>query len=299
MNINKAIAILKFIFRKRIKISDKVANTEIKNIDYFIDNEMIINYTEAVMNKEGKNDKYSKIENAHPLFYTRISWNIIENLNKHLEKPINEEILRKIIHQSEYIEFFDELKPSTKLTVRPKIWHIKKHKKGTKLLLKIDYYSDNKLLATEYSEGLLFGIKLIGENKQIGELPKFYKTGKDFVWKNTINIDKNLPYFYAKKTNIDAEIHTDPKFAKSIGLPDIILQGTCIFAKSVNTILNDNIKEEVKIKSVSAKFTGMTVTPNNITVKINSKTKDQILFSVFNNKNEAVIQGGEIKFAVV
>ena len=82
-------------------------------------------------------------------------------------------------------------------------------------------------------------------------------------------------------------------------MPDIILQGTCVFAKSVNTIINDNIKEEVKIKSVSAKFTGMTLTPNNITVKINSKTKEQILFSVFNNKNEAVIQGGEIRLVVV
>ena len=296
MNINKTIAALKFIFRKRISISNEVVNTKVKDIDFFVDGEMINNYTQAVKNKENEVDKYGKNTTAHPLFYTRISWNIIENLNKHLDKPINEAILTKIIHQSEYIEFYEELKPETKLTVKPKIWNIKKHKKGTKLLLKLDYYSDNKLLATEYSEGLLFGIKLIGKNKQIGELPKFYKTGEESVWENTLEIDKDLPYFYADKTKINADIHTNPKFAKSIGLPDIILQGTCSLAKSVNTIINNNLKDEkLKIKSISAKFTGMTVTPNNITVKINSKNKEQILFSVYNNKKEAVIQGGEIR----
>jgi len=299
MNLNKIIATLKFIFRKRINISDEVASTKIKDIDFFIDSEMINNYTEAVKNQEDKYDEYSKTTNAHPLFYTRISWNIIENLNKYLDKPMNEVILTKIIHQSEYIEFYEELKPNIKLTVKSRIWNIRKHKKGTKLLTRFDYYSEDKLLATEYSEGLLFGIKLTGSDKQIGELPKFYKTGEKSVWETTLKIDKDLPYFYAEKTKINADIHTNPKFAKSIGLPDIILQGTCSLAKSVNTIINNNLKnEEIKIKSISAKFTGMTVTPNEITIKINSKNKEQILFSVFNNKNNAVIQGGEIKLYV-
>ena len=77
---------------------------------------------------------------------------------------------------------------------------------------------------------------------------------------------------YAKKAEIDAPIHTNPKFAKSIGLPDIILQGTCTFAKSVSLILLKELNNEAKqIKSVAAKFTGMIVPPNKITVRLLKK----------------------------
>ena len=68
-------------------------------------------------------------------------------------------------------------------------------------------------------------------------------------------------------------------------------------AKSASTIIENNLNEnKLQIKSVSAKFTGMTVTPNKLKVKISKKNTNQILFNVYNNKNEAVIRGGEIKF---
>ncbi|MBN1253381.1 MAG: hypothetical protein JXR51_00200 [Bacteroidales bacterium] len=281
---------IKFIFRKRLNISDEVINYKIKSINYFADIESINNYNIVV-----SDFKTNISKKAHPLFYTKISWNIIENLNELLETKIDDAILKTIIHQSENIEFYDVLTANTNIKVESKIWEIKKHKKGTKMLIRVDYFTDNKLIATEYSGGLLFGVKLIGENKNLGEIKKFSTTTENSIFENKINIDKNLPYLYAEKAEIDAPIHTNPKFAKSIGLPDIILQGTCTFAKSISSIIHNNLNiNTLKIKSVSAKFTGIVLTPNIISVKISNKTENQILFNVYNNKNEAVIKGGEI-----
>jgi len=251
----------------------------------------VANYNDVVANIPAK----EIVKSLHPLFYTKISWKIIENLNTYLEEPIDDKILKTIVHQSEYITFQKEIDAPAELVVKSKIWSISPHKRGTKMLIRFDYYSDNELVATEYSGGLLFGVKCIGKGQSFGEIPETSKIVEPAIWKETIKIDKNLPYCYAKKAEIDAPIHTNPQFAKSIGLHDIILQGTCTFAKSVNVILSKELGNEMsKIKSVSAKFTGMVVPPNFITVRLLKKDKKILYFDVFNNKNKAVIKGGQI-----
>jgi hypothetical protein len=284
---------LRFLLRRRLKINSDIIQTKIKDFNYFIDKDNIKNYNDAVRN----NDIASLIDdqNIHPLFYTKISWQIIESLNKYLDRPIDKSILKTIVHQSEHIIYHKSIKAPTDLTVKSRLWNLSKHKKGTKMLIRFDYYANKELVATEYSGGLLFGVKLLGQGKSLGKLPETKRIDQSHIWQETINIDKDLPYTYAKKAEIDAPIHTNPKFAKSIGLPDIILQGTCTFAKAVNLILLkelDNNPE--RIKSVAAKFTGMIVLPNKITVRLLKREKKLLYFDVTNNKNEAVIKGGEI-----
>jgi len=286
---------LNFLLRKRLKISSNFIHSQIKDYYYPVKTEDIKKYNEAVRNYSSETSSKNIKENPHPLFYTKISWHIIENLNDFLEQSINEEILKTIIHQSEHILFYSELKVPANLRVESKIWSLKSHKKGTKIQIKFDYYSNNKLIATEYSGGLLFGVKCVGESKTVGELPITENFGGNAIRQKIIEIDKLLPYIYAEKAEIDAPIHTNPKFAKSIGLPDIILQGTCTFAKAVNIIPEEMSDEkEYKIKSVSAKFTGMLVVPNKITVRLLKIENKIFKFDVLNNEGKGIIKGGEV-----
>ncbi len=288
----KIIAAIRFLFRPRLEISSDSIKINIKDVQYLITKEDVVSYNDAVTN--GIED--DAFVGLHPLFYTKISWHIIESLNKYLEKPIDNEILKTIVHQSESITFYEEVAIPTQLVVKSKIWSISPHKKGTKMLIRFDYYANNELLATEYSGGLMFGVKCKGKKQSLGELAQTTKIDEQQpLWEESVNIDKNLPYTYAEKAEIDAPIHTNPKFAKSIGLPDIILQGTCTFAKSVNVLLSKELNNDIKqIKSVSAKFTGMVVPPNIITVRLLKKDKKTLYFDVINNKGEAAIKGGEI-----
>ena len=284
---------LRFLFRRRLKINADTIQTKIRDFNYSVDKDNIANYNGAVRNSNIASLYHN--ENIHPLFYTKISWQIIENLNKYLDKAIDEAILKTIVHQSEHIIFHKNIEVPTDLTVKSRLWNLDKHKKGTKMLIRFDYYSGKELLVTEYSGGLLFGVKLLGEGKSLGKILETKRIDESHIWQETIKIDKDLPYTYAKKAEIDAPIHTNPKFAKSIGLPDIILQGTCTFAKSVSLILSKELNNEAeRIKSVAAKFTGMIVPPNKITVRLLKKEKDTLYFDVLNDKNEAVIKGGQI-----
>jgi len=164
------------------------------------------------------------------------------------------------------------------------------------MTLKLNYYADNKLIAEEYTTGLMFGVKCLGEDRCLEKIPKPIRIETQPIWQKTIDIDSNLPYFYAEKAEIDAPIHTNPKFAKSIGLPDIILQGTCTFSKAISLILEKEFEgNNVIVESVSAKFTGMVMPPNSISVRLLKKEDKSVYFDVLNNKNQAVIRGGEIK----
>lgn len=286
---------IRFLFRQRLKISSDFVDAKIKDYDFSVDINDIARYNDAVKNDTQKTASIKEM--IHPVFFTKISWKIIEDLNEFLEAPIDDRILKTIVHQSEHITFYSELKLPAKLNVQSKIWSIKTHKKGTKILIKFDYYSDNELIATELSGGLLFGVKCKGESKSLGILPVSERINVPEIWEKKIDIDGSLPYTYAEKTEIDADIHTNPKFAKSIGLPDIILQGTCTFAKAVNLILAEEFdNNSYQIKSVSAKFTDMLVVPNKITVRLLKKEEKILKFDVRNKEGKAVIKGGEISF---
>jgi len=286
---------VRFLFRQRLEISSDFVHAKIKDFIYSVDENDVARYNDAV--KNNNRPASSVNNNLHPVFFTKISWQIIEKLNEFLETPIDDRILKTIVHQSEHITFHAELKRPTVINVQSKIWSVKAHKKGTKILIKFDYYSDNELIATELSGGLLFGVKCEGELKSLGVLPKSERIDVPEIWEKKIDIDDSLPYTYAEKTGIDADIHTNPKFAKSIGLPDIILQGTCTFAKAVNLILAEEFHHNsYQIKSVSAKFTDMLVVPNKISVRLLKKENKLLKFDVLNKEGKAVIKGGEISF---
>ena len=195
---NKLIASIRFLFRRRLKISSNVINTEIRDFHYLLIPKSVTNYNEAVENIPANR----RVKGLHPMFYTKISWQIIENLNAHLEVPIDDKILKTIVHQSEFITFYKEVGDSTQLTIKSKIWSISPHKKGTKMLIRFEYYSDNELVATEYSGGLLFGVKCMGKGQSLGEVPQTIKIEKSAIWKETIEIDKELPYTYAEKQKL-------------------------------------------------------------------------------------------------
>lgn len=297
LNIKRISHILRFIFGKKLKISSDIFHTEIKDSYYSVNEEDVHNFYEAVRNTSDDFKGFNKNDSIHSLFFTKISWKIIENLNDYLEIPIDPKILKTIVHQSEYFRYFNAFKIPGKIKVKSKIWQIQSHRKGTNILINFDYYSDDQLIASEYSGGLLFGVKYIGENQNFEEIPNINNNSDKILWQKQAKIDSDLSYLYAEKAEIDAPIHTDPTFAKSLGLPDIILQGTCTLAKSINLIVSENsFFKQDEIESISGRFSGILVPPDNITVRVFTDNKQMIIFDVINDSGEVVIKGGHIKY---
>ncbi len=286
-------ASLRFLFRKRLSISPDSIDTAIRDYPFTISRQAATNYRDVVSKKLAIHE----YETIHPLYLTKISWHIVENLNEFLYTPIDPALLKVLVHMSNHFEYFKLLEYDKNYVVKSHLCLIEPHRKGTKLTLRFDYFLDNNLVAVEHTSGLLFGVRCRSKARVLGKLPYIERVvDEGDLWHENISIEKQLPYLYAKKAEIDAPIHTDPKFAKSIGLPDIILQGTCTFALSVSLILKAfNIKTQ-NVKQLSVIFTGMLTTPNTIKANIIFRSENRIVFNVIDEKGNVLIKGGNIIF---
>ena len=291
--LNRIFTAMKFIFKKKLKISTRFIDSQIRDFEYSFSQDELDQYHEVIA---VANQRQGFFEGTiHPLFYTKISWRITEHLNELLEIPIDPRILDTIVHQSEDITVERCLSGPCQLLVKVKIWRITPHARGTKMTLRLQYFSEGKLMATQYTGGLFLGVRCLGEERILGALPHTEIVAENAIWEHAFLVDNQLPYTYAKKAEIDAPIHTNPAFAKSIGLPDIILQGTCTLARATNQVLNAQHRgHPLKIRRISAKFTGMVIPPASLNVRILKREKSFIYFDVINENGDGIIKGGQI-----
>ncbi len=294
MKLTQLLAAIRFLFRKRLTISTDVIDYQVRDFSYQLTPQNIQDYNDVV--KNGKS-QFAPIQN--PVFFCKITWQILEKLEQFIEQPFDKALLLNLVHQSEVITNYQPLNPESKITVKSRIWSITAARKGTKMVVKFEFYEGDKLIASSFSTGILYGVKCNGEARSLGDVPKTKRINKEPIWTESITVDRNLPFEYATKAEIDAGIHTDEAFAKSIGLPDIILQGTCSFAKAIEKITEKELSNrEFKLHSVSTKFTGMLVPPNNLTVRLLDKDQNTFYFDVLNQSGDAVLRGGQLKYFI-
>ncbi len=294
--INKSLTAFHFYFKPWLKIKEDIANSNFKDFDFWIDSEDIINFTNAIKtDKEGKKHEIDK-PILHPLYFSKISWQIISNLNNYLDYKLDKKILNRMIHTSESIILLKKLHIPAKILVRTKIINLMPHKKGTKISIQFNFFHNNELIATEISDALFLHVRYDGKKDNSQKTHKFKTNNLQILWEKEIDIKPNQPYKYAEKANIDAPVHTNIKYAKSMGLPGVILQGTCTLAMAISMICKIELFDDFSlIHSLSAKFTGIVVPPNKIFVRLLKKDKKSLYFDVVNKKGEIIIKGGKIQ----
>ena len=80
-----------------------------------------------------------------------------------------------------------------------------------------------------------------------------------------VNVDKYRPYYYAGASGDFNLIHIDNDFAKSVGLPGIILQGLCTMAYVYRAIMGD--KDPGKMKKIKVRFRQVVKPLDKLTIK--------------------------------
>ena len=106
-----------------------------------------------------------------------------------------------------------------------------------------------------------------------------------------IVVDKYCPFYYAGASGDFNPIHIDNDFAKSVGLPGIILQGLCTMAFVYRAVTGD--KDPAKLKKLKVRFRNIVRPLDQISIKgkvINVENDfATVELSVKNQKNEDVI----------
>lgn len=241
---------------------------------------------------------------APPMFCVALTWPICERLGEHLEsESFPKEVIPTQVHYTEHIHIHRPMKPEDRLTIRGTIAGIQPHRAGTHVIIRFDATDDNGApVFTEHLGGLMRGVRCTGAaaaQENVPEIPRHQADTGAMDWVQPLDIDPLLPYIYDGCTGIYFPIHTSIQFARSVGLPGIILQGTATLALAVREITNAfSGCDPTRIRSISCRFTDMVERGTRISIKANPVAENNgdnsIFFVVTNKDGRKAVRDGQV-----
>ncbi|MDO9559157.1 MAG: MaoC/PaaZ C-terminal domain-containing protein [Syntrophales bacterium] len=266
----------------------------------------IMNYAAAIgdPNPLYFNDERPEGIIAPPLFPVAMTWPIIENIADYIEaEGFPREILFTQVHYTEHLSIHRSVAPGSNITIRGSIAAILPHRAGTHVVIRFDATdAGGNLLFTEHIGAMMRGVQCADGGKGIEQIPAVPSQPETSVelWESVIPIDPLAPFIYDGCTNIHFPIHTSVKFARQVGLPGIIHQGTATLALAVHNILNREADgDSRRLVSVCCRFTGMVLPGSAITVRLTGKNEGSgatdLFFTVINAEEKRAIRDGHIR----
>jgi acyl dehydratase len=281
-----------------VEIDSRYTGTELKPLGKTVNARETMNYAAAI---NDDNPLYFDDERpegviAPPMYAVALTWPLIANIWNHIDADgFPKEIFFSMVHYTEHLQFFGSVSPGDTLEIKGRIAAILPHRAGTHIVLRLDAVKDEKLLFTEHIGGMLRGVECKGSasgGETLPVAPEIIETVHKQEKK--IFIDTLAAYVYDGCSGIHFPIHTSPKFARSVGLPNVIYQGTATLAHAVKEIISSVADcDPSRLKAVSCRFTGMVKPLSNITVRYSVSGKNrECFFEVLNAEGARAISNG-------
>ncbi len=288
-----------------MKINPGLVGTPLKNYQTKITWRETTNYAAAI---EDNNPKYFDDSQedpivAHPMFAVSVTWPVLSRLEEFIEsKDFPKEVLMTQVHYTEHLILHRLIRPGDELSLTGTLKAFLPHRAGTHTIICLEAKDKNGTpVFTEYIGAMLRGVTC-EEGGKAGQVPFIPENNKEaeVLWTSAIHIDPLRPYVYDGCSNIEFPIHTSPKFAKAVGLPGIILQGTATLAYAIRELVNiEADKDPARISEIACRFTGMVRPGTDIKVcctgKKSHKDFTDIFFEVQNNEQKKAIRTGYVK----
>ena len=214
---------------------------------------------------------------AHPVFPVAVTWPITSHLDRYIEDnhfPLD--LMAMQVHHTEHIALHRPVRPGQELVVTGAVAAILPHRAGTRVVLRYEARDqDRRPVFTEHIGGLLRDVHCTDEGQRLPGLPADPPpdSGQEPIWQQEIDIDPLLPYIYDGCSDIVFPIHTSPAFARQVGLPGILLQGTATLALAVREVFNrENGLNPSAATAVACRFTGMVIPGDSIVVRLRQRS---------------------------
>ena len=290
-----------------MKMSSRFSGTVLLPLTTKIDWRQTTNYAAAVgdNNPLFLDDIAHKKLFAHPLFPVAITWRIAGKLWEFVDnKDFPMHLLATQVHYREHLYLHKPLHSPSTLRLEGKIAGILPHPSGTLSIVAFTAYGSQKEpIFTEYITGLLRGVVCEDQGTVEKDVPAEVieppsLSVENYIAEMPISISPMDPYIYDGCTDIVFPIHTSPAFAKNMGLPHIIYQGTATLAKSVSLLTHTYLQGEAnRIEKIIASFRGMVFPGDTITLAVKSNSPNEICFDVLNKEGKPAIKDGTIHFS--
>ena len=242
---------------------------------------------------------------AHPVFPVAITWPITSHLDRYIQDsdfPLD--LMAMQVHHTEHLALHLPVRPGQELVVTGVVAAIVPHRAGTRVVLRYEARDEAKRPAfTEHIGGLLRGVHCSDDGQCLPDMPVDSPPDPDQepLWRQRIGIDPLLPYVYDGCSDIVFPIHTSPAFARQVGLPGILLQGTATLALAVREILHrESGLHPATVSAVACRFTGMVIPGESITVHLRQRSTAKgitiLAFDVVDVGQRPVLRKGRIEY---
>lgn len=292
-----------------MKLSSDFVGTPIKEFRCKADPRWTMNYSASIgeTNPVYYNDELPGGIIAPPLFPVAVTWPMVLNITDNITAPdFPKEVIFTQVHYSEQLIVHRPVKAGDDLTVKGVIAAILPHRAGTYVTLRFDATDGaGDSVFTEYIGAMMRGVECAGGGKGAGNIPEVaeWSDGPAPLWESSLHISTLAPYIYDGCSNIHFPIHTSVRFARMVGLPGIILQGTATLAIALREIIEKEADGNSRlINSVYCRFTGMVFPGGDIKVSLSGKQSGDdginIFFNVFSSDGKRIISGGTVALNV-
>ena len=241
---------------------------------------------------------------APPTFPVALTWPLVSDLGRFLViDTFPQEVLITQVHYSEHLILHRLVRPGDLLTLEGEITAILPHRAGTHAVVRIIARdASDAPVFTEYLGAMFRGVTCEGEGVVL-DLPEIPAAGEGLAegWTAQLDVDPLAPYLYDAGSDIVFPIHTSPKFAREVGLPGILLQGTATLAFAIREIVNRACGGDPhRIRELACRFTGM-VAPGTPIRVCSLGTEDageetRLFFEVLNAEGRKALRNGYVTF---
>lgn len=284
-------------------IDSSLAGTPLKKLSTFVSWRDTMNYSAALgdANPRYFDDEIPGGITAHPVFPVAVTWKILGRIGEFIDsRAFPLDLLLTQVHYTEHLAIHRPLAPGSRVDIEGRIAAILPHRAGTHVILRLDAAgADGSALFTEHIGAMLRGVECRGGGsggEDIPPVPGLSEPG-DPLWERVIHVDLLRPFVYDGCTDIVFPIHTSKQFARQVGLPGIILQGTATLAMAVTELINGELGGDPRtVRSIACRFSGMVFPGSDISVRLLGKEKSRtgtgLYFDVRDGTNQPVLLGG-------
>ena len=288
-----------------MNLDKRLVGTKLKTYHTEISPRAISNYAAAL---EDNNPGYFDDEKeggivSPPMMPVAVTWPVLSRLDKFIDSEgFPTEVLMTQVHYTEHLILHRLMRPGDHLSIHGSIKAFLPHRAGTHALIRLEAKDTGGLpVFTETIGAMLRGVSCHEGGIEGELLPVPEHDGKtEILWTSDIPISPERPYVYDGCTGIEFPIHTSPAFARMVGLPGIILQGTATLAYAVRELVNQEADQDPeRIAEIACRFSGMVQPGTDIKVCCTGKKKQvnhtDVFFEVLNGNGEKAVRNGYIK----
>jgi acyl dehydratase len=237
---------------------------------------------------------------AHPMNCAALTWPVTGNVSDFIESEnFPKELIARQVHYTEHLEFHRPVVPGDELLIKGRVAAIEPHRAGSHVIIRFDASGvDGAPVFTEHIGGLMRGVECEGGVRGIDSVPAVPEnTTPGTLWESGIAVEQLAPFIYDGCSDIVFPIHTSKKFARAVGLPGIILQGTATLAYAVNEIIEREAgSDPARLSKLYCRFTDMVMPGTLISVRITGRIDTDggtdIFFEVLNREGRKAVNKG-------